>query len=75
MPNKDTGYLTDNQGNRSSIRLMSVIALVASVIFGYMELKSGASPPYITMLFLISAFCPKALQKFIEDNFQTKKEK
>ena len=63
------GYLDDDKGNHSSIRLMSLIALFASVVFGYMELVSKANPPYITMMFLIAAFAPKALQKFIEGKF------
>ena len=65
--NEEVGFLDDNQGNRSSIRLMSFISLGAAILFGYMELTSKADPPYITMMFLLGAFAPKALQKFIED--------
>ncbi len=67
--NHKVGFLDDGKGQPSSTRLMSMIALVAAIIFGYMELTSKANPPYITMMFLIAAYAPKALQKFIEDRF------
>ena len=51
------------------MRVMSFIALLASVWFGQLTLTVAANPEsgiYITSAFLISAFAPKALQKFIE---------
>lgn len=74
---KKHGYLEDHQGNSSSMRLMSVSALLASVVFGLLTtLHSVASQNenglYITMAFLLAAFAPKALQKFAESKFPPK---
>ena len=66
------GFLKDADGNPSSMRLMNVIALFASIWFGWMTLNSNASSQngvYITTAFLIGAFAPKALQKFIENYY------
>ncbi len=63
----NVGFLDDDEGNASSMRLMSIISLLAAIGFGYMELMEKVSPPYITAMFLLGAFAPKALQKFIED--------
>ena len=68
-----TGYLEDHHGNPSSMRLMSVVALLASIAFGLIVvLDSEASDSnglYITTMFLIAAFAPKALHKFAERGF------
>lgn len=61
--------LQDDTGKTSTMRVMSFIALVASVWFGQLTLTVSTNPEagiYITSAFLISAFAPKALQKFIE---------
>ncbi len=66
---KPTSFLEDNNGNKSSMRLMSFIALVASIGFGLIALLhkgAGINGVYITSAFLLAAFAPKALQKFIE---------
>ena len=57
------------------MRLMSMIALIASIIFGLIALlhpgvNDQANALYIPTLFLIAAFAPKALQKFAEARFQ-----
>ena len=72
-----TGFLEDNQGNPSSMRLMSVIALIASIVFGLLTIlhpvaSQGINGLYITMAFLLAAFAPKALQKFAEAKFPPK---
>ena len=71
-----TGFLEDNQGNPSSMRLMSVIALIASIVFGLLTTllpaDQGINGLYITMAFLLAAFAPKALQKFAEVKFPPK---
>ncbi len=71
-----TGFLEDNQGNPSSMRLMSVIALIASIVFGLLTTLlpagQGINGLYITMAFLLAAFAPKALQKFAEAKFPPK---
>lgn len=63
-----TKYLEETEGTQSSMRLMSIFALIASVVFGTMTIlrESGDSGIYITMAFLLGAFAPKALQKFAE---------
>ena len=62
-----TGFLDDHQGNPSSMRVMSVIALLASIGFGVITVlypEENNQGLYITTVFLIAAFAPKALQKF-----------
>ena len=74
---KKSGFLEDDQGNPSSMRLMSVIALFASIVFGLLTIlhpvgSQGVNGLYITMAFLLAAFAPKALQKFAEAKFPPK---
>lgn len=61
-------YFEESEGSQSSMRLMSFVALLASIGFGALTIlrESGDAGIYITMGFLISAFAPKALQKFAE---------
>lgn len=69
---KKIGYLEDDNGNNSSMRLMSLIAVIASIVFGLITLthkEAGLNGVYITASFLIAAFAPKALQKFAETKF------
>jgi len=66
------GFLKDADGKPSSMRLMSVIAVFASIWFGWMTLYSNMTSQngvYITTAFLLAAFAPKALQKFIENYY------
>jgi hypothetical protein len=67
------GFFEEISGNKSSMRLMSFIALISAIIFGIITVnKSGQNQNkddtgiYITFGFLLSAFAPKALQKFAE---------
>lgn len=69
-----SGYLDDDNGNPSSMRLMSVIALIASIGFGiisilHTEASTNENGLYVTFAFLLAAFAPKALQKFAEAKF------
>ena len=70
------GLLTDDRGKRSMMRLMSFIALIASIWFAWMTLIDSNSMSnegvYITTAFLLAAFAPKALQKFIENSYSPK---
>jgi hypothetical protein len=65
------GFLEDDKGNPSSMRLMCAISLIASIAFGFITtLHSTASQSdnglYITFAFLLGAFAPKAVQKAVE---------
>ena len=61
------GYLTDDEGSPSSMRLMSMLALIMSgalaiaPVFGW----SGGKSEHV-LYFLVAAFAPKAVQKFVE---------
>ena len=74
------GFLRETDGKPSTMRLMSLIALVASIGFGLMTLTddtavnaANRNGVYITSAFLLAAFAPKAVQKFIENYFPTDK--
>ncbi|WP_133512961.1 hypothetical protein [Candidatus Thiosymbion oneisti] len=68
--NQKRGFLEDDCGKQSSMRLMSIIALVASIAFGSITMLSDEDSDkndlYIVTVFLIAAFAPKAVQKFAE---------
>ena len=71
--NEGHGYLTDDLGHPSSMRLMSMLALIASIAFGLITVLdkdvNHENGLYITVLFALAAFAPKALQKFAEARF------
>ena len=62
-------FLTDDDGNPSSMRLMSMLALLVAAglacveVFGW---GSGDSKTELVLYFLVAAFAPKAVQKFAE---------
>jgi hypothetical protein len=72
---QQAGFLEEDNGNKSSMRLMSMIALIASIVFGGITItsdlpkdtESKQAGMYITFGFLLAAFAPKALQKFAEN--------
>ncbi len=62
-------YLTDDQGNRSSMRLMSMLALLFAGGLAFIEvcgLGAGTGKTELVLYFLVAAFAPKAVQKFAE---------
>ncbi|WKZ71117.1 MAG: hypothetical protein QY331_07615 [Melioribacteraceae bacterium] len=62
-------FLSDDKGNKSSMRLMSFIALIAALtISGLLLFLDRITPESVTLvsLFIFGAFAPKALQKFAE---------
>jgi len=69
-PSTSAGFLQDNNGNNSAMRLMSLIALIAAICFGsYTLFKSkevGSVGTNITFAFLAASFGGKAAQKFAE---------
>ena len=76
VPNR-AGLLTHDQGKRSMMRLMSFIALIASIWFAWMMLTDSNTTSnegvYITTAFLLAVFVPKTIQKFIENSYPSKK--
>jgi len=68
-------YLEDDRGNPSSMRLMSMISLIAAIVFALITLlhdaaSRGENGLFIAGGFLLAAFAPKALQKFAEAKFK-----
>jgi hypothetical protein len=64
------GFLQEDNGNYSSMRLMSFIALISAIFFaGYTLVKPEVKDVGInlTFSFLVAAFAPKAVQKFAEN--------
>ncbi len=65
-------FLQDDKGNASSMRLMCIMSLLAAIGFGYLTMSvigtDHQTGVQITTLFLIAAFAPKALQKYIENS-------
>ena len=70
------GFMQDDQGHQSSMRLMSMMALLSAIVFGALSIlaavgligasSAGADAITITFGFLVAAFAPKAIQKFAE---------
>jgi hypothetical protein len=72
MSTDKKGFLEEERGRSSMMRLMSAVALVTAVVFGSVVL-SHEEPSwvgaYIVFGFLVAAFAPKAFQKFAESSF------
>jgi len=73
MSKKDN-FLCDHTGKRSSMRLMSVmfaivscvIALILAASIYYDQGDNHMVGVYLSVVFLLAATAPKALQKYIE---------
>jgi len=67
------GFLEEEGGRKSAMRAMSFISIIASIVFGcitiYAPVSNQANGLFITTLFLLGAFAPKALQKFAETKY------
>ena len=63
-------YMTDDQGNPSSMRLMSMIALFIAGALAFIQVfgkgMEGGNKTELVLYFLVAAFAPKAVQKFAE---------
>ena len=67
MEDKKVGYLQDDNGNNSSMRLMCFLSLLGAFLFGWIAIcKGGDNGLFVFFGFLIGAFAPKAVQKFAE---------
>lgn len=65
----EAGFLSEDNGNKSSMRLMSLMSLVVSFLFGAYILYSKTpdhNAMYIFTLCFLGGFCPKLVQKFAE---------
>ncbi len=63
----ERGFFTDSAGNPSSMRLNSHLSLWAAFISGGATIYLGTPDGvFITTMFLVGAFAPKAVQKFAE---------
>uniref|UniRef100_Q3APM9 Uncharacterized protein n=1 Tax=Chlorobium chlorochromatii (strain CaD3) TaxID=340177 RepID=Q3APM9_CHLCH len=70
-PSRRARFFEEDNGSLSSMRLMSFVALIAAILFGALTLtfdtsENNGTGLYITLMFLVSAFAPKAVQKFAE---------
>ncbi len=69
------GFMQEDNGNSSSMRLMSLIALISAITFGGFTLANPEVKDVginLTFSFLVAAFTPKAVQKFAENKVQQK---
>lgn len=65
------GFFREDNGNKSWMRLNCFVALLVSILFGYLTIQKGDAAGdglLITIGFLVAAFAPKAVQKFAETN-------
>ena len=70
LQEKPVGFLQEDNGNNSSMRLMSFIALITAIVFGLVTLFNENAKEVginLTFSFLVAAFTPKAVQKFAEN--------
>lgn len=60
-------FFQEDNGNQSSMRLMSFLSLLASMTFAVLTFYTKYTDGIIiTFGFLLGAFAPKAIQKFAE---------
>lgn len=61
----------EDNGNVSSLRVMSFTCLVAAIVTGcyivYTNPADASNGIYVFTAYLLGAFCPKVLQKFAEE--------
>lgn len=62
------GIMTDDQGNPSSMRWMSMGCVVVAVLIAVYAMYQGKADPGIdlTLIFLVAGLAPKTFQKFAE---------
>jgi hypothetical protein len=68
--NVSAGFLQDDNGNNSSMRLMCFISLITAIFFGFYTLVNsnqvGQVGTNLTFAFLVSSFGGKVAHKFAE---------
>ncbi len=68
------GFFQESSGNNSIMRLMCFISLLTAICFGLITLLNPQLKDVgiqLTFSFLVSAFAPKTLQKFLYDPRKT----
>ena len=67
MEENKVGYFTDSKGNPSAMRLNSHLSLwMAFISAGLTLYTDNLNGVWITTMFIVGAFAPKAVQKFAE---------
>ena len=63
-------FFSDNNGNPSAMRLMSMLALIVASFLAIVQVfnigNTESNDTELVLYFLIAAFAPKAVQKFAE---------
>lgn len=68
-PTRRKQFFSDDDGNPSSMRLMSMLSLIVAALLAAVEVMgwgSGDGNAELVLYFLLGAFAPKAVQKFAE---------
>ena len=60
------GLFQDDDGNNSSMRLMSLISLLAAIGTAAADIAMNGNHQDLTVIFMAGAFAPKVLQKVAE---------
>ena len=72
-------FLTEDNGNKSSMRLMCLISLIAAIVFGliavYVPEPGSAAALSVCTTFVGAAFSGKVVQKFAETKITTEESK
>lgn len=75
---ENSGFFQEDNGSFSSMRLMCFLSMLSATSFGLLTILldgDNSDGIYITFGFLISAFAPKALQKFAEQKIPVRVQK
>ena len=61
------GFLEESSGNKSLMRALSIVALLGALWFGHLTITQESEVGiWVTSMFVIGAFAPKAIQKYTE---------
>lgn len=69
------GFFETSEGNKSAMRLNSFISLLTAIaisIYATITKQLEINTISLVTMFVVSAFAPKAVQKFAENNIEEK---